>query len=364
MDILKNGIPLKPKPKIDIQKIQRAIAADGAHLGICPAFSTIRSQFDIHAFDTLPSTNTHLWSLLKAGAHAGTVVVATQQTAGRGQRQRQWISETGGLYLSLALEPNWPVSQSALLTCLSAWGIATAFNNIGIRVEIKWPNDLFYKGKKLGGILTETKLSQISSTGAGSPSTLDNEGSKVLIRQAVIGVGINWHNSPPDNGINLAKILEAEVTQGKVDKNKINCLEVLIALVLRGIMQGYLFQQQVSGQDFMKAYQKLLTQVGRSVSLGTDGLLSLAAPVPCHSSNQYSLNKGPLNKGALNKGESWRNRSGEIIGVSERGYLQVAMHNQLPPSGSQSSDSQPFAPHASRSTTNILLFKPSEIHIS
>ncbi|MEN8445606.1 MAG: hypothetical protein ABG776_11405, partial [Cyanobacteria bacterium J06555_13] len=80
--------------------------------------------------------------------------------------------------------------------------------------------------------------------------------------------------------------------------------------------------------------------------------------------NQYSLNKGALNKGSLNKGESWRNRSGEIIGVSERGYLQVAMHNQLPPSGSQSSDSQPSAPHASRSTTNILLFKPSEIHIS
>ncbi len=238
---------------------------DGTELGICSEFSKIRPQFDIHLFKTLPSTNTQLWKMLKASAKAGTVVIAQQQSAGRGQRDRIWQSAPGGLYLSLALEPNWPVAHSDQLTCFSAWGIATALNNLGIPIRIKSPNDLFYNGKKLGGILTETKLAQSDTISSKPLPTREKSDSSARIKQAVIGVGLNWHNPVPQTGITLTKILETR--QYAHAQTKISCLEILIVVVLRGILQGYFYQQQAGSQVFMKTYQKLLTQVSKTASV-------------------------------------------------------------------------------------------------
>jgi BirA family transcriptional regulator, biotin operon repressor / biotin---[acetyl-CoA-carboxylase] ligase len=270
-------IPTEPVSKdsvsdwLDLPKIRVALAADATDLGICREFSQIQPQFELHSFDCLPSTNTQLWQMLAQGAKAGTVVLAQRQSAGRGQRDRTWYSAPGGLYLSLALEPDWPIVDSAQLTCMSAWGIATALNNLGLPIQIKWPNDLFFEGKKLGGILTETKLAQPAS----AFEALSND-PKALprIKQAVIGVGINWHNPTPETGITLAKILELipECTA----KNKINCLEMLVALTLKGILQGTFCQQRLGSQVFMKAYQKLLTPVSKVASLDSN-FLALAS---------------------------------------------------------------------------------------
>ncbi|MGB7087819.1 MAG: biotin--[acetyl-CoA-carboxylase] ligase [Phormidesmis sp.] len=250
--------------KIKVDRIQAALATDGANLGILPEFRPIKPQFDVHVFEQLSSTSTRLWEMLAAGAGAGTVVIARSQSSGRGQRGRIWQSEAGGLYLSLALEPDWAIAHSAQLTCISAWGMAIAFNRLGLPITLKWPNDLFFEGKKLGGILTETKLSQ--SVADVSAAEFEPKPSP-RIKQAVIGVGINWHNRVPETGVTLIKILESMPESDA--KNKINCLEVLAALVLRGILQGVLFQQRVGSQVFMKTYAKLLTQPGKSVSLET-----------------------------------------------------------------------------------------------
>lgn len=302
----------------------------------------MRSQFDVHVFESVPSTSTKLWEMLAAGADAGTVAIAHHQHSGRGQRGRIWQSDPGGLYLSLALEPDWPVSHSAQLTCLSAWGIATALRNLGVPVQIKWPNDLFFEGKKLGGILTETKLAQSTSN---SSVALDSVQPPARIKQAVIGVGINWHNSVPATATTLTKILE---TLPPDAKNKINCLEMLAALVLKGILQGYLFQQRVGSQVFMKAYSNLLIQVGKVVSLESS-LLSLNPDSSATLLSECQPTPSQL-----------ENRSGEVIGVSEEGYLQVAL---LRP------DSEPSRKPALKGyrrdfIEDILLFKPSEIHIS
>ncbi|MEM9944738.1 MAG: biotin--[acetyl-CoA-carboxylase] ligase [Cyanobacteria bacterium P01_D01_bin.36] len=338
-------------------------------MGVCPEFARIRPQFDIHLFDTLPSTNTQVWQMLGAGAKAGCVAIAHRQTAGRGQRGRSWKSAVGGLYLSLALEPDWPVAYGAQLTCLSAWGIAIALNNIGIAVKIKWPNDLYFEGKKLGGILTETKLSQSPPFREGS------DWDSTLIKQAVIGVGLNWHNVVPETGVSLLTILKR--ISPRVDKNKINCLEVLIAIVLRGILQGYIFQRQVGNQDFMKAYEKLLTQVGCTVSLDSRGRLSLAEPVGLSHGLSHSLSRRDSKSACprvttrvlkdASPGDSvkgsrqWANRSGKVVGITEEGYLQVALH---PLPFDKKNGSTAHIPTAHIPSDNILLFRPSEIHIS
>lgn len=315
---------------------------NGEHLGICPEFRQIQPKFDLHGFECVDSTSTQLWKMIDQGAEAGTVAIAQQQSAGRGQRGRSWQSGPGGLYLSVALSPDWPIDHSAQLTCMSAWGIVTALNNLGLPVQIKWPNDLFFEGKKLGGILTETRLAKASTASqhqSGSQSV-------ARIKQAVIGVGINWHNQVPETGTTLTKILKARTESAA--RNKISCLEMLAALVLKGILQGTFFQQQVGNQAFMKAYQKLLTQTGKTVSLSSD-LRSLAAP-----DGQMPRRWDTL---------QLTNRSGEVVGVSEEGYLKVALREP----GCLTDGSSPYPESCSADDntpgSNLLLLKPSEIHV-
>ena len=322
-------------------KIQAALRTDGAELGICPEFRSIQPQFDVRVFDSLPSTSTQVWNMLAQGAGAGTVAIAQRQTSGRGQRGHCWQSEPGGLYLSLALEPSWPIAHGALLTCCSAWGIATAFNNLGLPVQIKWPNDLFFAGKKLGGILTETKLAQP----AAEISSAKSGGNPLpCIKQAVVGVGINWHNRVPETGITLAKIQRS--MPNRAAQTAIDCLERLAALVLKGILQGVYFQQQVGNQVFIKTYSNLLTQTGRVVSI-SEGALS--AYLPENRFGQPSANAA---------GASVANCSGKVIGISEEGYLRVALE--------ESDADSAVAPRLmckDHSNPRILLLKPSEIHV-
>jgi BirA family transcriptional regulator, biotin operon repressor / biotin---[acetyl-CoA-carboxylase] ligase len=195
----------------------------------------------LHIFDSVPSTNQTLWDLLRQGADKNSVVIATQQTAGKGQWGRQWISPTGGLYLSVGIVPKLEASQSYQLTLASAWGIAAELRQWGVSVGIKWPNDLVLHGRKLGGILTETKV--------------HNE----QIIQAVIGVGINWNNSVPDTGINLQSWQATQPTPA------ISSLEMLTATVLLGIKSGIdcLCQEGIS--ILLSRYSKLLTNIGGQV---------------------------------------------------------------------------------------------------
>jgi len=359
---------------INAQKIQAALSTNGAELGIAPEFRRIQPQFDIHVFDELASTNTRLWALLAAGASSGCVAIAQRQSSGRGQRGRYWHSKPGGLYLSLALEPDWPVPHSAQLTSLSAWGIATAFNNLGIPIKIKWPNDLFFQGKKLGGILTETKLAHFPRE-----SRLCSKKGNPLprIKQAVIGVGINWHNPVPETGITLAKILESMPELSA--KNKINCLEMLAALVLKGILQGAFFHQQVRSQVFMKAYGNLLTQVGKVVSLDQCLLAFVGSDIPAIAppglwNTAHGLVNGLVDSsvGYGATGKASENYSGEVVGVSEEGYLQVLVRGVIngQPIGQLSTNSSRPSPlrtdrlhahqqQAEYSPNCVLLLKPS-----
>ncbi|MEA5575465.1 biotin--[acetyl-CoA-carboxylase] ligase [Anabaena sp. UHCC 0451] len=197
--------------------------------------------FSLQIFDSLPSTNQTVWELLKQGSKPGCVVIATEQTAGRGQWGRQWLSPTGGLYLSVATEPKLEVTNSYQLTFASAWGIASQLQKCGISVGIKWPNDLVLSGRKLGGILTETKVH------------------KGQITQAVIGVGINWSNPVPETGINLKSWQTTQNLQ------PISGVEMLTAHVLLGIESGLECLHTEGISILLSRYLDLLTNMGDQV---------------------------------------------------------------------------------------------------
>jgi BirA family biotin operon repressor/biotin-[acetyl-CoA-carboxylase] ligase len=110
----------------------------------------------LHICDELDSTNTHLMRLAAEGASSGTVCLAETQTAGKGRTGRSWLSPLGAnVYLSVL----WRFDDHSLVAGLSlAVGVAAirALDGVGVGgVGLKWPNDLLWEDRKLGGILLE-----------------------------------------------------------------------------------------------------------------------------------------------------------------------------------------------------------------
>jgi BirA family transcriptional regulator, biotin operon repressor / biotin---[acetyl-CoA-carboxylase] ligase len=206
----------------------------------------------LHLFETVASTNQTAWEQLQQ--EETTIVIALQQTAGRGQRGHQWSSPKGGLYLSLGLTPNLSADCGIHLTLCSAWGIASALRQHNIPVEIKWLNDLVINQRKLGGILTETRVTHQH------------------IRQAVIGVGINWQNPVPPLGINLHSVL--------TDSNSpLQSLEGLAAVVIFGLLKGYNDYRHQGIEPLLSSYQSLLTSLGQEITInGVTGKVTGISP--------------------------------------------------------------------------------------
>lgn len=192
-------------------------------------------QIDCYLYDTLTSTNDQVWLLAKnGGINFPFVVMARQQTAGKGQRGNVWQSPLGGLYLSLGLHLNLSVNYIHHLTLFSAEAIASTFNQINIPVKIKWLNDLILNEKKLGGILWETKIE------------------KGIIKKAVIGVGINYQNSNTVNGISLNNYLDIS------HKTEINSLEKIGNFITNAIISSYNNYLKFGINKALKSYNQLL----------------------------------------------------------------------------------------------------------
>ncbi len=126
----------------------------------------------------VPSTMDALHELAEQGAPAGTAVVASVQTAGRGSRGRAWASPPGGLWLSLLVRP--APARLELVSLRAGLAVAEALERLGVggRIGIKWPNDLMLGDRKTGGLLCEARWH------GAAPAWI------------VIGLGLNVANPP------------------------------------------------------------------------------------------------------------------------------------------------------------------------
>ncbi|HJM43278.1 MAG TPA: biotin--[acetyl-CoA-carboxylase] ligase [Nitrospinota bacterium] len=135
----------------------------------------------IHCFTSIDSTNAEAHRLLENGSTPeGTAVLADAQTAGRGRGDRSWFSPPGaGLYLSVIFHPNG--ADAPHFTLAAGVAAATALEQVAGRAPtLKWPNDLAYDGRKVGGILTEARA--VSEQ----------------IQTVVVGIGVNLLQRPED----------------------------------------------------------------------------------------------------------------------------------------------------------------------
>ncbi len=210
------------------------------------SFTGLSSDLTIHWLETVESTNLTLWQMVEQRAPEGTVAIARQQQSGRGQRGRQWQSLPGGLYLSLYLCPGIPAAEGGQLTLCLAWGVAAALQQQGASVLLKWPNDLVVEGRKLGGILVETRVRQ------------------GRVAQAVVGIGINWENPVPEAGITLRELLGQQSQQQS--EQQLEGLEELGAIALHGALSGYRLLQQQGIGAILPRYESLLANRGQTVT--------------------------------------------------------------------------------------------------
>ena len=137
-----------------------AILAPMMHLtgeAIAAALTTRRLGRPALVFERTGSTNDVARDYARAGAADGLLLLAEEQTAGRGRLDRTWWAPAGtSLLMTLLLRPALPLAQAGQLTMCLGLGAAEGIADVtGVTAQLKWPNDLLVNGRKLGGMLTE-----------------------------------------------------------------------------------------------------------------------------------------------------------------------------------------------------------------
>jgi BirA family biotin operon repressor/biotin-[acetyl-CoA-carboxylase] ligase len=149
----------------------------------------------IHHFLEIDSTNDYAAQLATSGSAEGTVVLAEEQTAGRGRLGHAWYSEAlKGIYCSVILRPGLPPAKAPLLTLAASLAVYDTVRRMAsVELDIRWPNDLLIRGKKFCGILAE----------------MNAEVSR--IKFVIMGIGINVnHTSFPEDIASAATSLKLE----------------------------------------------------------------------------------------------------------------------------------------------------------
>lgn len=239
---------------------------------ILPHLRTQSFGKTIHHHARAASTNDLAHQLAIDGASEGTLILAEEQSSGRGRLGRTWISERfSGIYASLILRPGIEPREAPILGLAAAVAISSGIRDVtALETDIKWPNDVMVNGQKCCGILTE----------------MSAELDKIQFVIVGIGINVNQRKFPPELE-NKASSLFLESRRG------ISRVEVLVSVLRR----------------FEDLYMEFLHQ-GRSVVL--------KQWVRCSS---YASGKKVMV-------ESGRRRiSGITVGLGEDGTLQVRTEN-------------------------------------
>ncbi|WP_017443630.1 biotin--[acetyl-CoA-carboxylase] ligase [Gayadomonas joobiniege] len=149
-------------------------AADSKPLNFGSLAKALPQRLDVQFKRSTESTNLDVKQALKAGKNAPLLVIAERQTAGRGRRGRDWYSPFAqNIYFSLGLSLNLSLAELSGLSIRVGLAVADCLRANGWPVQLKWPNDIYLDGAKLGGILVELE-------GAFDPPCL-----------VIIGIGLN-----------------------------------------------------------------------------------------------------------------------------------------------------------------------------
>lgn len=206
------------------------------HSKLCPR---------IYSYAEVGSTNDLARKLIEKKNQIGFVIVAEKQTAGKGQEGRFWESPNGGLWSSLAIQPQIELKLVGMVPIISALGIANALETFDIRTLLKWPNDILVRHnlKKIGGILVEGKITQFS------------------LNYLIIGIGLNINNTL--NQFSIA--LQDQITTVYEEFNVEIDLDILLQEIIQQIEDCFRILKSYGPQPLLSEWKKKDNILGMNI---------------------------------------------------------------------------------------------------
>jgi len=211
----------------------------------------------IYYFDTIDSTQNFAGEIASKKNENGSVIISQKQTAGRGRMNRKWITVNGGVSISIVIHPKFDVSISTLFPIAASVALVNAIKKtLDLNPNVKWPNDIVLKGKKVAGMIVD---SSIESN---------------LIENMILGVGINFkidikslekYLKGTENFYGVTSLLKtnSSYTPLELVQNFLSELEKVITLLDNG-----------KTNQIIQRWEKLSSTIGKKVSIKTnDGVV-------------------------------------------------------------------------------------------
>lgn len=220
-------------------------------------------------YDSIGSTNNEARELAEAGEPEGTVVISERQTGGRGRSGKKWISQDyKGILMSVILRPDMDLAVVPLVTLIGCAAAGMAIEKLTDNVRLKWPNDVFLNGRKIGGILTET---------AGEIDKVD---------YIVLGIGINVNQSERE----WPGPLNVTPTSLKIEMKKEISRQKLVSDILNEFEKQYKkFKEQNAADETLEYCRAHSSLTGKNILLKRNGRQTKAQVMDISSNGQLAV---------------------------------------------------------------------------
>ncbi len=227
----------------------------------------------VYYFDSTDSTQNFAMEIASNDKENGTVVISKKQTGGRGRMKRKWKSPTGGIWMSIIIHPKFDVSYTTLVPIATSLALCMAIEKIlKIKPELKWPNDVTLKGKKVAGVLVDTSI-------------ISNE-----IENMVLGIGINFKIKPHELASTIKKTPNFYGVATLVKKN-----ERALPLVQQFLYELENVFQLINSRRIKKIkseWTKRSSTIGKNVSIITSEGIINGKAVKIDSDGALIISKG------------------------------------------------------------------------
>lgn len=202
--------------------------------------------------DSANSTQDIAISLAEQENAHGALIIAEQQSGGRGRMKRKWVSPRGGIWISVVLKPAIPTATSTMLPFVAALAVCDAIREAtGLKAALKWPNDVMINGKKVAGIL------------------LDLSAEAETVNYAVIGIGINANFEPSE--IKVYREGRPAITSIKGELGQDVSRLRLTALLLEKLEHFYLMLEEKGAPPIIAEWRKRSDMMGKGVTVIQQG---------------------------------------------------------------------------------------------
>jgi BirA family biotin operon repressor/biotin-[acetyl-CoA-carboxylase] ligase len=234
----------------------------------------------VYYFNTIDTTQNFAMEIVTRNNTNGAIIIAKKQTGGRGRMKRKWKSPVGGIWMSIIIHPKFGVSSTTLVPIAISLALCIAIEKtLKIKPELKWPNDVTLKGKKVAGVLVDASI-------------VSNE-----IEYMIIGVGINFKIKPTEltNTIKKTPNFYGVTTLVKKDVNSLPLLHQFL-YELENVFQMI---DSMHIKKIVNQWTKRSSTIGRNVSIITGNGRINGKAVKIDDDGALIISKGKMFKKIL-----------------------------------------------------------------